>query len=52
MTRRANQQKKCQKEKPQTTVIGKATRDNATSENAEDKHLTVGEKSGAFLQWI
>jgi hypothetical protein len=39
--RRADQQKKGQKGKPQTTVIGKATRDNATSENAEDKHLTV-----------
>jgi hypothetical protein len=36
MTRRTDQQKKGQKEKPQTTVIGKATRDNA-----EDRHLMV-----------
>jgi hypothetical protein len=41
MTRRADQQKKGQQEKPQTTVIGKATRDNATSENAEDRQLMV-----------
>jgi hypothetical protein len=41
MTRRADQQKKCQKEKPQTTVIGKATRDNATSENAEDRQSGI-----------
>jgi hypothetical protein len=42
--RKADQQKKGQQEKPQTTVIGKATRDNATSENAEDRHLIRFEK--------
>jgi hypothetical protein len=41
MTRRADQQKKDQKEKPQTTVIGKATRDNATSENAEERQSGI-----------